>query len=62
MATLKITQTRSTIRRSQVQKRTIEALGLGRIGKSVEQNDTPQIQGMIAKVRHLVAVEPVDAA
>ncbi|MEL6771537.1 MAG: 50S ribosomal protein L30 [Bacteroidota bacterium] len=62
MAKLKITQTRSTIRRSQVQKRTIEALGLGRIGKSVEQNDTPQIQGMIAKVKHLIAVEPVDAA
>ncbi|MEM8560112.1 MAG: 50S ribosomal protein L30 [Bacteroidota bacterium] len=61
MATLKITQTRSTIRRSQVQKRTIEALGLGRIGKSVEQNDTPQIQGMIAKVKHLVAVESVEA-
>ncbi|MEL6612153.1 MAG: 50S ribosomal protein L30 [Bacteroidota bacterium] len=62
MAKLKITQTRSTIRRSQAQKRTIEALGLGRIGKSVEQNDTPQIQGMIAKVKHLIAVEPVDAA
>ncbi|MEL6445834.1 MAG: 50S ribosomal protein L30 [Bacteroidota bacterium] len=62
MSKLKITQTRSTIRRSQVQKRTIEALGLGRIGKSVEQNDTPQIQGMIAKVKHLIAVEPVDAA
>ncbi|MEM9998981.1 MAG: 50S ribosomal protein L30 [Bacteroidota bacterium] len=61
MAKLKITQTRSTIRRSQVQKRTIEALGLGRIGKSVEQNDTPQIQGMIAKVKHLVAVESVEA-
>ena len=62
MPKLKITQTRSSIRRAQVQMLTIEALGLGRIGKSVEQNDTPQIQGMIAKVKHLIAVEPVDAA
>ena len=57
MSKLKITQTRSTIRRPQNQKRTIEALGLGRIGKTVEQNDTPQVRGMIAKVKHLIAVE-----
>lgn len=57
MATIKITQTRSTIRRPQDQKRTIQALGLGRIGKTVEHEATPQIEGMVAKVRHLVAVE-----
>ena len=57
MATLKITQTRSTIRRSGVQKRTIEALGLGKIGRTVEHEDTPQIRGMVTKVSHLVTVE-----
>lgn len=54
---LKITQIRSTIERPARQKRTIEALGLGRIRKSVVKTDTPQIRGMIAKVRHLVSVE-----
>ena len=57
MPTLKITQTRSTIRRPGDQKRTIQALGLGRIGKTVEHEATPQIHGMVAKVRHLVTVE-----
>ncbi|MDT0632067.1 50S ribosomal protein L30 [Rubrivirga sp. S365] len=57
MATIKITQTRSVIRRPGVQKRTIQALGLGRIGRTVEHEATPQIQGMVAKVRHLVSVD-----
>ncbi|NNF56715.1 MAG: 50S ribosomal protein L30 [Rhodothermaceae bacterium] len=57
MSKLKITQTRSTIRRPSDQKRTIEALGLGRIGRMVEHNDTPQIRGMVNKVSHLVSVE-----
>ncbi len=54
---IKITQIRSTIERPERQKRTIEALGLGRIRKSVVKKDTPQIRGMIAKVQHLVRVE-----
>ncbi len=54
---IKITQIRSTIERPERQKRTIEALGLGRIRKSVLKTDTPQIRGMIAKVQHLVRVE-----
>ncbi len=54
---IKITQIRSTIERPERQKRTIEALGLGRIRKSVVKVDTPQIRGMIAKVQHLVRVE-----
>jgi len=54
---IKITQIRSTIERPERQKRTIEALGLGRIRKSVVKTDTPQIRGMIAKVQHLVRVE-----
>ncbi|MFN3597385.1 MAG: 50S ribosomal protein L30 [Rubricoccaceae bacterium] len=57
MSKLKITQVRSTIRRTEDQKLTIKALGLGRIGRTVEHNDTPQIRGMIAKVTHLVTVE-----
>jgi large subunit ribosomal protein L30 len=54
---IKITQIRSTIERPERQKRTIAALGLGRIRKSVVKTDTPQIRGMIAKVQHLVRVE-----
>ncbi len=57
MATIKITQTRSQIRRPGDQKRTLTALGLGRIGKTVEVEATPQINGMVAKVKHLVSVE-----
>lgn len=60
MARLKVTQTRSTIDRKEPQKRTIVALGLGRIRKSVVHNDTPQIRGMIRAVSHLVEVEEVE--
>ena len=61
MAKLKITQTRSTIRKTENQKRTIKALGLGRIGRTVEHEDTPQIRGMVTKVHHLVTVEEAGA-
>ena len=57
MSKLKITQTRSTIRQTSNQKRTIEALGLGKLHRTVEHEDTPQIRGMISKVHHLVEVE-----
>jgi large subunit ribosomal protein L30 len=60
MKKLKITQIRSTIDRVEPQKRTIKALGLGRIRKSVIQNDTPQIRGMVSAVSHLVEVEEID--
>ena len=60
MAKLKITQVRSTIDRKEPQKRTITALGLGKLHKSVVHNDTPQIRGMIRAVAHLVEVEEVD--
>ena len=56
MAKYKVTQTRSTIKRPKDQKRTIEALGLGRINRSVEVEGTPQVLGMIRKVSHLVSV------
>ena len=60
MAKLKVTQVRSTIDQIEPQKRTIEALGLGKINRSKTHNDTPQIRGMIRAVRHLVEVEEVD--
>jgi len=60
MTRLKVTQIRSTIDRIEPQKRTIKALGLGKIRKSVVHKDTPQIRGMIRAVHHLVTVEEID--
>ena len=60
MARLKVTQVKSIIGRRPQHKRTIEALGLGRIRKSVVHNDTPQIRGMIRCIQHLVTVEEVE--
>ena len=57
MSKVNITQVKSTIKRPERQKRTIKALGLGKINKSVEVELTPQIAGMINKVSHLVAVK-----
>ncbi len=54
---IKITQVVSQIHCLEVQKRTILALGLGRPNYSVVKNDTPQIRGMINRVKHLVKVE-----
>ena len=56
MAKVNITQVRSVIGRPERQKRTIEALGLGKINRTVEVELTPSIQGMINKVSHLVSV------
>jgi large subunit ribosomal protein L30 len=57
MAKVQITQSRSMIKRPDTQQRTIKALGLGRINKSVEVELTPQIAGMIKKVNHLITVK-----
>ncbi|WP_232835064.1 50S ribosomal protein L30 [Pleomorphovibrio marinus] len=59
MAKVKITQIKSTIKRPKDQKATISALGLGKINKSVEVERTPQIQGMINKIGHLVKTEDI---
>lgn len=56
---IKITQIKSTIEQLEKAKRTIRALGLGRPNYSVVKNDTPQIRGMVNRVRHLVKVEKV---
>jgi large subunit ribosomal protein L30 len=55
--TLKITQVRSQIGQSQRHRGTLRALGLGKIGRTAEQKDTPEVAGMLRKVRHLVRVE-----
>ncbi len=57
MAKVKITQRRSSIDRPKRQKDTLIALGLRKINQSVVKENTPQIQGMINKVQHLVEVE-----
>lgn len=55
--TLRVTQVKSAIARPGDQLATLKALGLGRIGKTVEQVDNPAVRGMIFKVKHLVEVE-----
>jgi len=57
MAKVKITQVKSLIDRSKRQKDTVKALGLKKINQSVVKEITPQIEGMIDKVAHLVEVE-----
>lgn len=59
MKKLKITQIKSGIDRPLRQKRTLEALRLGKINRSAEVTVTPQIEGMIAKVMHLIKVEEI---
>jgi large subunit ribosomal protein L30 len=54
---LRITQVRSQIGQTERHRGTLRALGLGRIGKSAEHAESPQLAGMLRKVRHLVKVE-----
>jgi large subunit ribosomal protein L30 len=56
MSKVKIKQIRSKINRPADQKRTLEALGLKKIGKVVEHEMTPSIEGMINKVKHLITI------
>jgi len=57
MATIKITQTGSPIRRTKDQRATLIGLGLGKMRKVSELEDTPEVRGMIRKVAHMVQVE-----
>ncbi len=57
MPKVRITQVRSEIGQSQRHRGTLRALGLGKIGKTVEHDDGPVLTGMLRKVRHLVKVE-----
>jgi large subunit ribosomal protein L30 len=57
MAKIKVTQIKSRIGSSKRQKRTLDALGLTRMNKTIEIEATPQIMGMVNKVIHLVNIE-----
>ena len=59
MAKIKITQVKSKIGSDKTQKATLIALGIKKLNHSVEHEVTPQIMGMVAKVKHLVIVEEV---
>ena len=59
MAELRVTQTKSKIGGTQVQRDTLRSLGLRRIGDVVVKADRPEIRGMVHAVRHLVTVEEV---
>ena len=56
---VKIKQLKSTIKRLESQKRTLEALGLRKIGMEVEHELSPSINGMINKVKHLVSINEI---
>lgn len=60
MSKLKITQTRSLNKKPERQRRTMAALGLKRIRHSVVHEDTPEVRGMVERVRHLVEIEEVE--
>ena len=59
MAKLSIKLVRSVIGAKPNQRKTVEALGLGKMGQVTEKEDTPQIRGMIETVKHLVEVEEI---
>ncbi|TLV00564.1 50S ribosomal protein L30 [Dyadobacter luticola] len=59
MSKVRITQIKSTIDRPERQKLTIKALGLGKLNRSVEKENSDAIAGMIRKVSHLVKVEEI---
>jgi large subunit ribosomal protein L30 len=59
MARLRLTQVGSAIGQSPRHRGTLRALGLGRIGKTREHDETPALAGMLRKVRHLVKVEQI---
>lgn len=56
MAKIKVTQVKSGINRPQRQKLTLQALGLGKLNRTVEHEATPQILGMVKKVEHMVKI------
>ncbi len=58
---IRITLVKSPIGRPKVQRRTVRALGLKKLHHSVVKDETPEIAGMVSRVRHLVEVEPWEA-
>lgn len=61
MSALRVTQVKSAIGQSTRHRGTLRALGLGRIGRTAEHQDSPQLQGMLRQVRHLVRIDGKDA-
>jgi large subunit ribosomal protein L30 len=59
MATLRVTQTKSSIGGTRSQRETLRTLGLRKIGDTVEKEDRPEFRGMVRTVTHLVTVEEV---
>jgi large subunit ribosomal protein L30 len=60
VSTVKITQVRSVVGQSHRHEGTLRALGLGKIGRSVEHTDSPELRGMLRHVNHLVRVDGKD--
>jgi large subunit ribosomal protein L30 len=58
MSSLKITQVGSTIGQTDRHRGTLRALGLGKIGRSAEHQDSPELRGMLRQINHLVRIEP----
>ncbi len=61
MSSLKITQVRSTIGQTDRHIGTLRALGLGKIGRTAEHKDSPELKGMLRQVNHLVRIDGKDA-
>jgi large subunit ribosomal protein L30 len=61
VSALKITQIRSTIGQTDHHLGTLRALGLGKIGRSAEHKDSPELRGMLRHINHLVRIEGRDA-
>jgi large subunit ribosomal protein L30 len=59
MAKVRITQVKSAIDRPERQKRTVKALGFGKLNRPIEKELTPQVEGMINAVSHLLKVEKI---
>ncbi|MBN2730478.1 MAG: 50S ribosomal protein L30 [Bacteroidales bacterium] len=59
MKKIRITLVRSQINRPEIQRKTVKALGLGKMNSSVEKEASPQILGMVRKIIHLVKVEEI---
>ncbi len=59
MSTLKITYVRSVIGQKPDQEKTVKALGFRKLHQTIERPDSPQLRGMVHKIRHLVMVEEV---
>jgi large subunit ribosomal protein L30 len=57
MTKIRVTQIKSSIGETQKHRGTLRALGLGKIGKTAEHDETPVLAGMLRKVRHLVKVD-----